>query len=436
MHRDYLGSILAITDSSTNVVEQRHFGAWGEVDKFISDKSEIAFNHDTTLLNRGYTGHEHFMGVGLIHMNGRMYDAKLGRFISPDNFVQEPFNTQSFNRFGYGFNNPLKYVDPSGEFLFGLGVILSAAILGAATGAVAYAINAAITGDWSWGGFAMSIIGGAVTGALGGLVAPGMYPTIMSTAQFVGAVGIGVASGYLPTFGASIGDFSFSLSPFAAFGTGGLDYGISGSIGYRDKNVAFSIGGSIGRRSSNFGVGFTVFDNKNNQSFSAGVTFYGGKHAQTNWFAGYNKGDFSFKMTNDAGVGGDKHRTAAFELGVGNYSLGWNLYTTAPSEDEYDPYSKKRKGNDKKWKSPTWGKNTNHTYESVERIYSGFYVGIKTAKGNYRIGHDGAWSQDLFQNGIHGNVVKGPYVNTDKGSPGSVFFQFYRNQNQWSLYSR
>ncbi len=55
------------------------------------------------------------MGVGLIHMNGRMYDAKLGRFISPDNFVQEPFNTQSFNRFGYGLNNPLKYVDPSGE---------------------------------------------------------------------------------------------------------------------------------------------------------------------------------------------------------------------------------------------------------------------------------------------------------------------------------
>ncbi len=110
-----MGSILAITDSSGKVVEQRHFGAWGEVDKFISDKSEIAFNHDTTLLNRGYTGHEHFMDVGLIHMNGRMYDAKLGRFISPDNFVQEPFNTQNFNRFGYVLNNPLKYVDPSGE---------------------------------------------------------------------------------------------------------------------------------------------------------------------------------------------------------------------------------------------------------------------------------------------------------------------------------
>ncbi len=110
-----MGSILAITDSSGNIVEQRQFGAWGEIDKYKSGSSEIAFNHDTTLLNRGYTGHEHFMGVGLIHMNGRMYDAKLGRFISPDTYVQEPFNTQNFNRFGYGFNNPLKYVDPSGE---------------------------------------------------------------------------------------------------------------------------------------------------------------------------------------------------------------------------------------------------------------------------------------------------------------------------------
>jgi hypothetical protein len=44
-----------------------------------------------------------------------MYDANLGRFLSPDNYIQEPFNTQSFNRYGYVLNNPLKYVDPSGE---------------------------------------------------------------------------------------------------------------------------------------------------------------------------------------------------------------------------------------------------------------------------------------------------------------------------------
>jgi RHS repeat-associated protein len=69
-----------------------------------------------TILDRGYTGHEHLQSVGLIHMNGRLYDPKLHRFLQPDNFVQDASNTQNFNRYGYVLNNPLKYTDPSGEF--------------------------------------------------------------------------------------------------------------------------------------------------------------------------------------------------------------------------------------------------------------------------------------------------------------------------------
>ncbi len=118
LHRDYLGSILAITDADGDVKEERQFGAWGVVDKFLDDASGTAFTH-ASLLGRGYTGHEHFFEVSLIHMNGRMYDPQQGRFLSPDNFIQEPFNTQSYNRYGYVLNNPLMYTDPSGEFFFG-----------------------------------------------------------------------------------------------------------------------------------------------------------------------------------------------------------------------------------------------------------------------------------------------------------------------------
>ena len=50
-------------------------------------------------------------------MNGRLYDPALHRFLQPDNFVQDPFNTQNFNRYGYCLNNPLVYVDESGEFI-------------------------------------------------------------------------------------------------------------------------------------------------------------------------------------------------------------------------------------------------------------------------------------------------------------------------------
>ncbi|PCK04759.1 MAG: hypothetical protein COA42_18895, partial [Alteromonadaceae bacterium] len=56
-------------------------------------------------------------GVGLIHMNGRVYDAELGRFISADPFVQDRTNLQALNRYSYVLNSPLSYTDPSGYFL-------------------------------------------------------------------------------------------------------------------------------------------------------------------------------------------------------------------------------------------------------------------------------------------------------------------------------
>ena len=62
-------------------------------------------------------------------MNGRLYDPALHRFLQPDNYVQDPFNTQNFNRYGYCLNNPLVYVDENGEF------IITALIVGAIIGA-------------------------------------------------------------------------------------------------------------------------------------------------------------------------------------------------------------------------------------------------------------------------------------------------------------
>jgi RHS repeat-associated protein len=66
---------------------------------------------------RGFTGHEHLDKLGLIHMNGRVYDPVLGRFLSADPNVQFPETTQGFNRYPYAANNPLSFVDPSGFFI-------------------------------------------------------------------------------------------------------------------------------------------------------------------------------------------------------------------------------------------------------------------------------------------------------------------------------
>ena len=86
-------------------------------------------NDQALFAGRGFTGHslsreerngKHLPEFGLINMNGRLYDPLLGRFLSPDNNVQLPDFSQNFNRYSYALNNPLKYTDPSGEFIFTL----------------------------------------------------------------------------------------------------------------------------------------------------------------------------------------------------------------------------------------------------------------------------------------------------------------------------
>jgi RHS repeat-associated protein len=52
--------------------------------------------------------------MGLIHMNGRVQDARTGRFLSPDPILQDPSNAQNFNRYSYVLNRPVTFTDPSG----------------------------------------------------------------------------------------------------------------------------------------------------------------------------------------------------------------------------------------------------------------------------------------------------------------------------------
>ena len=72
----------------------------------------------TFRFSRGFTGHEHYADLKIINMNGRLFDPVIARFFSPDNFVQAPEFTQSYNRYSYCLNNPLQYTDPSGELSF------------------------------------------------------------------------------------------------------------------------------------------------------------------------------------------------------------------------------------------------------------------------------------------------------------------------------
>jgi RHS repeat-associated protein len=104
---DHLGSITALIDESDYAYIAR-YDAWGNRENVMPFWFDLTFD-------RGYTGHEHLEMLGLINMNGRMYDPLLGRFLSPDPYIQAPTDPQNFNRYSYCLNNPLKYTDPDGE---------------------------------------------------------------------------------------------------------------------------------------------------------------------------------------------------------------------------------------------------------------------------------------------------------------------------------
>ncbi|MCG8435165.1 MAG: RHS repeat-associated core domain-containing protein, partial [Gammaproteobacteria bacterium] len=129
LHRDHLGSVVAVTsvDRSTGavtIIDQMSFGAWGKRRNGISWAASAmgVFTSPSNFSTpRGYTGHEHMDKLGLINMNGRIYDPEIGRFLSADPFVQFPESTQGYNRYTYVGNNPLSYTDPSG---FAIGGVL------------------------------------------------------------------------------------------------------------------------------------------------------------------------------------------------------------------------------------------------------------------------------------------------------------------------
>lgn len=97
-HRDRLGSVALARNSR------------GETQRFRYSP----FGQPSEERNAFFAGHEIESGADVIDMHGRYYDAVVGRFLTPDPLVQDPFNAESLNRYSYVWNNPLNLVDPTG----------------------------------------------------------------------------------------------------------------------------------------------------------------------------------------------------------------------------------------------------------------------------------------------------------------------------------
>ena len=218
----------------------------------------------------GYTGHEQVDAAGVIHMNGRIYDPVLGRFLQADPYVQDMFNSQSLNRYSYVLNNPLAYTDPTGYWghreqgyvRMAAAIVISVWTGGMAAGAATWGEAAA----WATaGGFASGMVAsgngkGAVMGGLTSLAFLGVnYAVVggdlnalkaggLSTKQYAArALTSGVAGGVL----ASIQGQRFG-SGFLSAGLGAaLNPAVEGitSDPYGQGFIAAIVGGTVSEAS-------------------------------------------------------------------------------------------------------------------------------------------------------------------------------------------
>ena len=250
---DNLGSILAVYGETNNLVFKAKYDVWGKQTVY---KNALG-------LYRGYTGHEMLPGFELINMGGRMYDPVVARFLSCDNFVQEPTNSQNFNRYSYCLNNPLKYTDPSGEFFHliigaaiggmmnwmmhgcqwnakGLGYFTVGAVAGAVSAGVGAGMNVAMAGGNFW------------TGAAG--LAQGV-----SSTGFIAGMATGASAGFAGGLISGAGNSWVSGQKFSS----GLVEGLkSGGLGALSGGITGGIHGGLDalNKGTNFWTGIGTFD--------------------------------------------------------------------------------------------------------------------------------------------------------------------------------
>ena len=167
-----MGSPAIITKADCYLIQQLSYYAWGNRRDSLEWES---LSSNTTLpeslIDRWFTFHEHLYPFTLINMNGRVYDPLVRRFLSPDPFVQDISNSQSHNRYSYCWYNPLRYTDPTGEF-----VLIDDIIAGAVGGLINLGVNAIqgnLSGHGFWGGVGRGFAAFGA-GAVGGVGA--LYP--------------------------------------------------------------------------------------------------------------------------------------------------------------------------------------------------------------------------------------------------------------------
>ena len=380
---DHLGSWNMVTDGAKNTVQSTHFDPWGNRmshTAWASPQTQVSFP-----FSRGFTGHEHYDRFGIINANARLYDPAIGRFFSPDPFVQMPDFTQSFNRYSYCMNNPVMYSDPDGKFL---GIPM----------------------------FGLVFIGRSIANLIDGVDNP-------FGSAWQQASSLVTEMDQCLQFSISLGEnanFNFGISPFSLSINAGVSYY------YGSSSVSCGCGFGVFGPYGYFNGSQTIGDATVSAGFGGGTNYYGWNMAYIykGYGIGYGKTYYgnatgpdgipnpqitgtpsvyfpngSFRLENDYfGDAHDRWRTNAWELTIGNFTLGSTIYTNNPEEMGYDHPDRP---------SPLCGHNNptaNYEYGAWEPgfVYScPLWIGWRHGNSISRVGYCHPLFQDATQNFVH-----------------------------------
>ena len=127
VHRDHLGSAVAVTDGQGAVLRRFAHDPFGgrrrsDWTRALNGTERGALAGDGAALSaRGFTGRPQLDRTGYVNMGGRLYDPVLGRFLSPDPAVADWRSGQDWNPYSYVANRPMSQVDPTGAVRAGPG---------------------------------------------------------------------------------------------------------------------------------------------------------------------------------------------------------------------------------------------------------------------------------------------------------------------------
>ncbi|BET68098.1 hypothetical protein ASA1KI_30160 [Opitutales bacterium ASA1] len=189
-HHDALGSITVVTNEKGVKVERFRYDAWGNR---LDGSGQPVLWANNAGITRGFTDHEHLDDLGLVHMNGRVYDPVLARFLSADPFIDGVSDSPGFNRYTYVHNNPLNATDPSG-FLSFKDVLKIVAIVVVAYFTAGWGIAA--LGPSISAGFGVSAaVGAGIGGGLAGGFASGFAASLLNGGSIGNAFQAGLVGG-------------------------------------------------------------------------------------------------------------------------------------------------------------------------------------------------------------------------------------------------